>query len=136
MHLASIASDRAAVFLLSPFGGHNYLVRNLIFYLTYHVIGLRADLYFWCVLITHLLNVALLFGLVRVLTGSATLACFGAVLWGTSPLQEGTLGWYTAYGHVLATTVMLLVLLSDRPAGRQRRRATNPDGVALVRPAC
>jgi hypothetical protein len=112
VHLASIASDRAAVFLLSPFAGHNYLVRNLIFYLSYHVLGLRADLYFWGVLITHLLNVALLFGLVRLLTGSATLACFGAVLWGTSPLQEGTLGWYTAYGHVLATTVMLLVLLS------------------------
>ena len=112
VHLASIASDRAAVFLLSPFGGHNYLARNLIFYLTYHVIGLRADLYFWSVLLTHLLNVALLFSLIRLLTGSATLACFGAVLWGTSPLQEGTLGWYTAYGHVLATTVMLLVLLS------------------------
>jgi len=112
VHLASIASDRAAVFLLSPFGGHNYLVRNLIFYLTYHAIGLRADLYFWGVLLTHLLNVALLFGLVRLLTGSATLACFGAVLWGTSPLQEGTLAWYAAYGHVLATTVMLLVLLS------------------------
>ena len=35
------------------------------------VLGLRADLYFWSVLLTHLLNVALLFGLVRVLTGSA-----------------------------------------------------------------
>jgi len=112
VHLASIASDRAAVFLLSPFGGHNYLARNLIFYLTYHAVGLRADLYFWGVLLTHLLNVALLFGLVSLLTGSAMLACFGAVLWGTSPLQEGTLAWYTAYGHVLATTVMLLVLLS------------------------
>ena len=94
VHLASIASDRAAVFLLSPFGGHNYLARNLVFYLTYHVIGLRVDLYLWGVLLTHLLNVALLFGLIRLLTGSATLA------------------WYTAYGHVLATTVMLLVLLS------------------------
>src|SRR5262249_26016997 len=89
VHLASIASDRAAVFLLSPFGGHNYLARNLIFYLTYHVIGLRADLYFWSVLLTHLLNVALLFGLLHALTASALLACFGAALWGMSPLQEG-----------------------------------------------
>src|SRR5262249_13793689 len=108
--LASIASDRAAAFLLRPFGGHNCLGRNAVFLASYHVLGLRADLYYWSVLLTHLLNVALLFGLLRAPTASALLACFGAALWGMSPLQAGTLGWYSVYGQVLAVTIMLLVL--------------------------
>src|SRR5262245_23453548 len=110
--LASIASDRVAAFLLRPFGGHNCLGRNAVFLASYHVLGLRADLYYWSVLLTHLLNVALLFGLLHALTASALLACFGAALWGMSPLQEGTLGWYSVYGQVLAVTAMLLVLHS------------------------
>src|SRR5262245_1697147 len=109
--LASIANDPVAAFLLRPFGGHNCLGRNLVFLATYHLFGLRADLYYWSVLLTHLLNVALLFGLLRALTASVLLACFGAALWGMSPLQAGTLGWYSVYGQVLAVTAMLLVLL-------------------------
>ena len=108
--LASIASDRVAAFLLRPFGGHNCLGRNAVFLASYHLLGLRADLYYWSVLLTHLLNVALLFGLLRALSASALLACFGAALWGMSPLQAGTLGWYSVYGQVLAVTTMLLVL--------------------------
>src|SRR5262249_54281733 len=110
VNLASIASDRVAAFLFRPFGGHNCLGRNVVFLASYHLVGLRADLYYWTVLLTQLLNVALLFGVLRALTASAQLACFGAALWGMSPLQAGTLGWYSTYGHVLATTTMLLVL--------------------------
>src|SRR5262245_11405923 len=110
VHLASIASDRVAAFLLQPFGGHNYLGRNVVFLASYRLLGLRADLYYWCVLLTHLLNVALLFGVLRAVTASALLACFGAALWGMLPLHVGTLGWYSVYGHALAVTTTLLVL--------------------------
>src|SRR5262249_57351468 len=113
--LASIASDRVMPFLLRPFGGHNCLGRNLVFLATYHLFGLRADLYYWSVLLTHLLNVALLFGLLRALTASVLLACFGAALWGMSPLQAGTLGWYSVYGQVLAVAALPPLLL---PLGR------------------
>ena len=44
------------------------------------------------------------------LTGSDRLACFGAALWGAAPIQAGTLGWYSVYGHAVAGTLLLLVL--------------------------
>src|SRR5215813_848916 len=98
-HLAGIESDPLVDFLLAPFGGHNYLVRNLFFVATWEAFGLHAPLYYGAVLATHLLNVALLFGVLRGLGQSAALACFGAALWGTSPLCVGTLAWYSVYGQ-------------------------------------
>jgi hypothetical protein len=109
-HLASIESDGLLPFLLSPFGGHNYLVRNIIFLACWHLFGLHAPAYYVTALLTHLLNVGLLFGTLRAFTRSALLACFGAALWGTSPLCVGALSWFSVYGHVLAATVMLFVL--------------------------
>jgi hypothetical protein len=110
VHLASIESDGVLQFLLAPFGGHNYLVRNLFFLASWKLFGLHAPAYFVTVLLTHLLNVGLLFGVLRTLTRSPTIACFGAALWGTSPLCVGTLAWYSVYGHVLVATILLLVL--------------------------
>src|SRR5262245_10892178 len=110
MHLVEAASDPVPVFLLRPFGGHNYLVRNSIFLASYELFGLRAGLYYWTVLLTHLVNVALFFGVVRGLSGSGWLACLAAAAWGTSPILVGTLGWYSVYGQVLVATVLLVVL--------------------------
>ena len=110
IHFASIESDPLLDFLLAPFGGHNYLVRNLFFLASWKLFGLHAPLYYGLALVTHLLNVALLFGVLRALTASVTLACFGATLWGTSPLCLGAVGWYSVYGQVLVGTILLLVL--------------------------
>src|SRR5262249_25864464 len=110
VHLAGINSDSRLEFLLAPFGGHNYLVRNLVFLGSWELFGLHAPYYFATVLLTHLLNVGLLFGTLRTLTRSAMLACFGAALWGTSPLCAGTLTWYSVYGQVLVATILLVVL--------------------------
>jgi hypothetical protein len=109
-HLASIRNDSFLRFVLRPFAGHNYVVRNLIFYASARLFGLRADLFFCTVLLTHLLNVWLLFRVLRVLTTSPTLASAGAALWGTAPVLAGTLGWYSVYGQVLVATALLLVL--------------------------
>jgi hypothetical protein len=109
-HFASIRSDGLLAFLLAPFGGHNYLVRNIIFLACWHLFGLHAPAYYVTALLTHLLNVGLLFGTVRAFTRNAMLACFGAALWGTSPLCLGALSWFSVYGHVLAAAVMLFVL--------------------------
>jgi len=110
VHFASIESDGYLDFLLAPFGGHNYLVRNLFFIAAWKLFGLRASLYYAVALLTHLLNVALLFGLLRTVTTSVALACFGAALWGTSPLCLGTIGWFSVYGQVMLGTILLLVL--------------------------
>ena len=112
--LASIRNDGFLRFVTRPFGGHNYLTRNLVFYGSAHLFGMHAEPYFWTVLLTHLLNVWLLFRVLRTVTSSLVLASFGATLWGTSPVLVGTLGWYSVYGQVLAATVLLGVL--DRVA--------------------
>jgi hypothetical protein len=55
-------------------------------------------------------NVALLYVVVRAWTRSARLACLAAAFWGTTPINQETLGWYAVYGHVLATTLLFAVL--------------------------
>ena len=49
------------------------------------------------------------------------LASFGAALWGSTPFNEGSLGWYSVYGHVLVATALLLILCQvERLATRGR----------------
>lgn len=110
VHMASIVNDGFLRFVLRPFGGHNLLTRNLVFYASWRLFGLDAAPYFWLVFLTHLVNVWLLFRVVRGLTSSAALACFGAALWGTSPIAAGTLGWYSVFGQALVGTILLVVL--------------------------
>jgi hypothetical protein len=110
VHLASIHNDTFLRFVLRPYAGHNLVVRNLVFYASARLFGLRADLFFWTVLLTHLLNVWLLFRVLRALTASGMLASFGAALWGTSPAHVGTLGWYSVYGQALVATALLVAL--------------------------
>jgi hypothetical protein len=97
-------------YALHPHGGHVLVVRNAVTWALHGVCGTHAACYFVVVLGTHLVNVWLLFDVLRGATGSARLAALGAALWGTSPLAEGSLGWYSVYGHVLAATVLLIVL--------------------------
>jgi len=118
--LLAIKDQGFVRFVLQRFGGHILLVRNLIFYVTYALVGLHPAPYYATVLVTHLLNVWLLFRVIHALTDDAAIACLGATAWGTSPLCIGTLGWYAVFGHVLSTTVMLLVvdaLLRRAPRG-------------------
>ena len=121
LHLYQIVNTGWREFVLTPHGGHIYLVRNTIFYLLHHAFDLDPQPYFACVLATHLVNVAFLFRLIRGLTGSSEVACFGATLWGVCPVNEGSLGWYSLHGHLLVGTVWLWVmsdLVSLIAAGR------------------
>src|SRR5262249_50228968 len=66
----------------------------------------------------------------RTFLGSDRVACVGATLWGICPLHQGTLGWYSAYGHALATTAVLGILWDcGRTVGPGRPLGT---GRALV----
>ncbi len=111
VHLIDIVNE-PFIFLLRPFGGQAFLGRNLVFLGSYHLFGPDPVRFQWTVLLTHLVNVGLLFGVLRALTASAGLACLGATMWGMSPLAIGSLGWYAAFGHVLVGTLLLLVLCS------------------------
>ena len=110
LNLYNISNYSLLRYLITPNGGHLLVVRNAIFYLTYLLAGTHPEPYYWSVLLVHLVNVWLLFRVIRTFTGSAHLASFGAALWGTSPLNEGALGWYSVFGHVLVATALLIIL--------------------------
>src|SRR5262249_13827510 len=110
LHLWTLVNDGLGRFLLEMHAGHLYVVRNLVFALHYWLFGMHPAPYFWTVLAVHLLNVYLLFLTARALTDSWRLGATVAALWGMAPVQEGTLGWYSVFGHALAGTCTLWVL--------------------------
>jgi hypothetical protein len=108
--LYRIRNGPLSEYLLQPLGDHLLVSVFAIFYLSYLAFGTDPQGYFATVLAVHLLNVLLFFLLLRRATGSDRLACFGALLWGTSPRLQETLGWYSVFGHALAATAILTLL--------------------------
>jgi len=111
IHLYQIANHGFWEFLLTPHGGHLLVASNLVFYLCFHVFGMASECYHGLALVTHLVNVGLLFLVVERTTGRRVLAIFGAAMWGMSPLARGSVGWFSVYGHVLAATAIRWVLV-------------------------
>ena len=105
-----VCDEGALRFIVTPMAGHMLYVRNAVLALSWTLFGLSAAPYFWLVLVTHLVNVWLLFRLVIRLTERPVAAAAVAVLWGTCPLHVEPLAWYAVFGQVLATTAMLAVL--------------------------
>jgi len=102
-------------------GGHLLVTRNLVYWLCYQLFGLEPAGYFVLALITHLLNVALLFAVILRLSQRPLCATFAAALWGLAPIHQGSLRWVSVYGHVMAGTFVLLVLADlSRIAGGDR----------------
>lgn len=110
LNLVAIVNQPFAHYVFQMTGDHPLLLRNAIYYLCFQVFGPEPLGWFTLVLCTHVLNVALLYGVVRRFTRSPWLACFGATSWGIAPANEGALGWYSVYGQVLVATFVLLVL--------------------------
>ncbi len=102
-------------------GGHLLFTRNLVYWICYQLFGLEPAGYFWLALLTHLLNVALLFAVILRLSQRPLCAALAAALWGLAPISQGSLRWVSVYGHVMAGT-FVLVLLADlsRIAGGDR----------------
>jgi hypothetical protein len=108
--LFEMANEGVLRFVVRPFGGHVLVVRNLAMYVSWRLFGLDAAGWGWVMLLTHALNVALLARVVQRVAARPLLAAFAAILWGTSPVNAGALGWYAVYGQVLGTTILLLLL--------------------------
>ncbi len=121
LNLYQIVNDRFLQYWVTPNGGHIHLVRNTIFYLTDQMAGTHPAPYYWSGFLTHLVNVWLLFRLIQLLTHSSRLASFGAALWGISPFNEGTLGFYSVYGHALVGTMVLVLLYQASRAAAAAR---------------
>jgi hypothetical protein len=125
-----IADRGCGRFAVEPMVGHVLLARNLVMCVQHGLFGLDARGYFAIVLATHLLNVWLLFRVIRLLTDRRAAACIGATLWRASPLHAEPLGWYAVYGHVLSATALLgaLALALPRFEGDARHP---PVGIAV-----
>jgi len=108
-NLHEIVNRSVVEYLFKPYGMHLLAARNLVYYLCARLFGTNAEPYFWLVLVTHVVNVLLLFRILRRLSGPR-LACVAATVWGMSPVNEGALGWYSVYGQVMAATFILCVL--------------------------
>src|SRR5512139_454444 len=137
LNLYQIGNNSLLQYLITPNGGHVLVTRNAVFYVMHLLFGTQPEYYFWAALLTHLLNVSLLFGVIHAWTHSTRLASFGAALWGCSPLNEGALGWYAVYGHVLVGTFMLMILyqvarLAAGDGRPSRRRLRFWYGLALA----
>ena len=116
--------------VLTPFGGHIIFSSKSIFYGLYQAFGVSPLPYFLLALATHLLAVGLLFFTLRDLTGRTTLALFGAALWGMSSVNQGSLGWFSVYGHVLTAPCIAWVV---RDLVCVSRSGDHPTRLAVLR---
>jgi hypothetical protein len=110
LHLYRVRNEGILPYLLIPRGGHLLVTSNAVFYVMDLFFGSHPEPYYWLALLTHLVNVGLLFAVIRLFTQSPYVACFGAALWGIAPLNEAAIGWYSVFGQVLVATVMLIML--------------------------
>jgi hypothetical protein len=109
-HLYDLATRPLLSLLGQVWGGHLLVLYNVAFWTMFQLFGADPRGYAWTVIVTHLLNTFLVFQVIR--PHGLVLACFGALLWGTCPVLAGALGWYSVYGQVLLTTLVLTVLWS------------------------
>lgn len=129
LHLFAIVDANLGEYLLRPHGGHLLMARNAVFVAFYTLFGMRAEPYFWAVLLTHLLNTFLLFRVVANWTGSPVVAALGALVWGVCPTHAGTLAWYSVYGQVLVGTILLFILYQ---ASRSERMGRPPSNAVII----
>ncbi|MCW5891670.1 MAG: hypothetical protein KIT14_14130 [bacterium] len=110
-------------FVLTPYGGHLYWTRNLLFLGIERIFGPDPRPFFTLSLANQLLNVALLFAVLHTWTRRPVLAGFWSTLWGTCPLNMGTLNWFATHGQMMVASLVLALLWR---AAVLERRGTIP----------
>jgi hypothetical protein len=119
VHLYDAVTLATPRLLSQIWGGHLMTVFNAITLGLFGLFGPDPRAAFGLMYATHLANVLLVYWVVRRLGGDPVLASAGALAWGTCPTLVGALGWYSVYGQVLLTTLVLAVVgdLAGRIAG-------------------
>jgi hypothetical protein len=116
LHFYNLATLGPFRFVLLPHGNHPHALRNLVLVGMRGLFGLHSEAFMACVLLTHLLNVVLCYLIGVRLTRDPYVATVAAALWAVAYTSSGTLGWYSVYGQVLATTALggILLLVTRR----------------------
>jgi len=130
LHLFGLANGPTSQALFTTLGGHVMLVHKALLWVMYRVFGFESGLYFAAIVVLHLVNVFLLFDVLRRLTSSPLVSAVGASLWGVLPLNNGALGWISVFGQVMATTAILWLL---RDVARLAEQKREPNALAFVR---
>lgn len=112
LHLYVAANGDTWAQLWAPYGGHLLATWRLAVAGFYALAGPDAQIAGLLVLGTHVANTALLWDVVRRLTDAPRLAAVLASCWAGCAVHYGSLGWYSVYGQVLATLLLLLTLRS------------------------
>jgi len=124
IHFYNLMNFGLLELLLTPHGGHLLVTSNSAYFLFYELFGFESGFYYAVVLLTHILNVSLLFRVIRVFTGSSFVAMIGSTIWGISPINDGSIGWFGVYGHVLLGTWTLWVLHDVARISRNQAEAS------------
>lgn len=117
-------------FLITPNGGQFIPFLSLFFYFFLKLFGINTQFYFIFVLFIHLINVALLYYLIFSFTKKRFPALFFSTVWGTSPINQGSLGWFTSFSYVLIVTIVLLILIDFGSIINSRKK---PHPVMLIK---
>jgi len=110
VHLYGIADHDYLRFAFATHGGHLLFTSKSVFYLMYSLFGLESNAYYGLAILSHLVNVFLLYRVVEISTSRSGLALVASLLWGMSAVNQGSLGWYSVYGHVLVGNFLLWIL--------------------------
>jgi hypothetical protein len=119
-----LANYGVAALLLTPHGGHSLLTSNLSYVILRALFGLDSRYWLAVVVMTHLLNVLLLFRIVHTYTDRSALAGVCALLWGAAPVHYEALGWFAVYGQFLVATCVLWIVLDAARIHRRLRPLT------------
>jgi hypothetical protein len=100
--------------LLQPHAGHVLFSFRLFVLGTLSIFGPNPTAFLVAGLVLHVMNVGLLYRIVRHLGVDPFLAGFVSTLWGIAPLNQGPLSWMAAQGPVVMTAATLWVLFCLR----------------------
>jgi hypothetical protein len=105
-HLFDLNNVGSLKFIFRPFYSHLLVTWKTVMVATHSLFGLDARAYFLSVLVVHAVNTALVYAIGAALSRNG-IAAITAGIWGMCPLLMSTLGWYSVFGQVLATTFVL-----------------------------
>lgn len=130
LHLYQATNINFWEFLITPHGGQFLPVLSSFFYIFLNLFGINSEYYFIFVLLTHLINVALLYYVILFFTGKRNIALFFSTLWGISPINQASLGWFSSFAYVIVVNFLLLILLD---IGRIKTGGVKPHPIMFIK---
>jgi len=95
-------------YFFEPYGGHYHPFTMMLYAIEYKLFGLNAEYYHIIKLIFHLVNICLVFYLIRSLSFNLAIQVIGALLFAVNPVNVETVTWISAQGTILFSFFFLI----------------------------